>query len=500
MGDDTLERSRRVVGDEWSRGSRGRTGAGLLDRLLTWLAEHDALLLFLSVLVEEEGVPLPVPSDVAVLVAAHRAARGEMSLLSVFLIVQGATLIGASVLYWAGRRAGRPLLYRYGGILHLDQARLAKVERMVTQHGALAVIGGRLVPGLRIVNPLASGVFGVPYRQFLPALAVASSVYLAVVIAVGVVGGPALLEALKTGILPVRFVVTTLLLGGGGVLPGTPLAPGAGAPHSRASPGREQAPFARGSAAGRPGGQRRDGAGRVLAAGPAGPAGDSRRRSEPCWKPCSGGGRPSLARHLPLPAAAPGAEHPRVAGGPGGAAAVAGGGAGAVGGALAALAEPRLRGSAGVRGLGFALVPWLTSGLLYLPLIGAGPFGLALGAGWLPILGEAVRCAIFGISLGVLYRLVRLAPQPRKPRLAARVPPARGAHAGPRAVRGPASRPRPGPAPSPPDDLVWAAHLSSLPLVQHFRSGGTIRRLPSGRRWRLVGGRGRAGVAPGRGG
>ena len=85
---------------------------------------------------------------------------------------------------------------------------------MVTQHGALAVIVGRLVPGLRIVTPLACGVFRVPYRQFLPALAVASSVYLAVVIAVGVVGGPALLEALDLGILPVRFVVTTLLLGG----------------------------------------------------------------------------------------------------------------------------------------------------------------------------------------------------------------------------------------------------------------------------------------------
>src|SRR3712207_192254 len=105
--------------------------------LLSWLAQHDALLLFLSVLVEEGGVPLPVPSDVAVLLAAHRAARGEMTLLSVFLIVQAATLIGASVLYWAGRRAGRPLLYRYGGILHLDQTRLARVERLVRERGAL---------------------------------------------------------------------------------------------------------------------------------------------------------------------------------------------------------------------------------------------------------------------------------------------------------------------------------------------------------------------------
>ena len=126
----------------------------------------------------------------------------------------------------------------------------------------------------------------------------------------------------------------------------------------------------------------------------------------------------------------------------------------------AAVAEPRLRGSAGVRGLQFALVPWLTSGLLYLPLIGAGPFGLALGAGWLPILGEAVRCAIFGVSLGVLYRLVRLARQPRKHSGWRPGSAGAGRARRPRAIRGVRPRPRPRPAPSPPDDLVWAAHLS----------------------------------------
>jgi hypothetical protein len=78
-----------------------------------------------------------------------------------------------------------------------------------------------------------------------------------------------------------------------------------------------------------------------------------------------------------------------------------------------AVAEPRLRGSAGVRGLQFAVLPWLASGLLVLPLLGAGLFGLDLGVGWVPAVGEAVRCAFFGAALGVLYRLARLARQPR---------------------------------------------------------------------------------------
>jgi hypothetical protein len=80
----------------------------------------------------------------------------------------------------------------------------------------------------------------------------------------------------------------------------------------------------------------------------------------------------------------------------------------------AAFAEPRLQGRAGIRGLQFAVLPWLTSVLVLLPLLGAGPFGLALGAGWLPAIGEAVRCALFGTALGVLYRLVRLARRPRR--------------------------------------------------------------------------------------
>jgi membrane protein DedA with SNARE-associated domain len=381
------------------------------ERLVAWLVQHDALLLFLSVLVEEGGVPLPVPSDVAVLVAAHRAARGEMSLLMVFLLVQAATLIGASGLYWAGRWAGRPLLYRYGALLHLGPQRLARVERLVTERGAMAVIVGRLVPGLRIITPLACGVFRVPYPLFLPALAVASSLYLAIVMAIGVFGGPALLDALQKGLLPARFLVTTVLLGAAIFL----LERLGRRARAGLTPAHRVAAMERHSR---------------MAALAAGLGASAISGLAVTWLLALLGlvGWPAPERVLLETLERGGQALPAYASVT---AAVQSLGGVALpvglmvllpllvlaqlGWALlyAAVAEPRLRGSAGLRGLQFAVFPWLASSLIVLPLLGAGPLGLSLGVGWMPAAGEAVRAAFFGAALGVLYRLARLARQPR---------------------------------------------------------------------------------------
>jgi hypothetical protein len=75
------------------------------------------------------------------------------------------------------------------------------------------------------------------------------------------------------------------------------------------------------------------------------------------------------------------------------------------------IVEQRLRGRSPMRGLQFALLPWLFSSLVVFPMLGAGLFGLKISP--LLMAGELVRTAIFGVSLAIIYRLVRLARQPR---------------------------------------------------------------------------------------
>lgn len=69
----------------------------------------------------------------------------------------------------------------------------------------------------------------------------------------------------------------------------------------------------------------------------------------------------------------------------------------------AAVAEPRLRGRGWMRGTLFSLLPWALSIAVFFPLVGAGPLGLALGAGPLPALGNLIVHLAYGATLGAVY-------------------------------------------------------------------------------------------------
>lgn len=71
--------------------------------------------------------------------------------------------------------------------------------------------------------------------------------------------------------------------------------------------------------------------------------------------------------------------------------------------ALYILVEPRLTGPAWRRGVVFAMLPALVSLVVVLPLLGGGLFGLALGAGPLPAIGNVLLHVVYGAILGVVY-------------------------------------------------------------------------------------------------
>src|SRR4051794_36168299 len=113
----------------------------ILSQALLWfIQEWGELAIFLVFLLEEAGLPLPLPGDLALIWAGYRVASGQSSFLAVLLAVELATMVGASVLYWLGLRGGRPLIVRYGRFLHIDSARLARTEAWIGRHAMLTVL------------------------------------------------------------------------------------------------------------------------------------------------------------------------------------------------------------------------------------------------------------------------------------------------------------------------------------------------------------------------
>ncbi|HEX9015633.1 MAG TPA: DedA family protein [Chloroflexota bacterium] len=137
-----------------------------LHAIIVFLRENDEKALFLLLLVEESGVPLPAPGDIVIMFAGYRVFTGEMQLIEAGLAVTLAVQLGSTILYTLSRKLGHTLLFKYGEFIHLDQSRLEKVERWIHRHGPVMVLVGRLTPGLRTPTSIMAGVFEVPFRHF----------------------------------------------------------------------------------------------------------------------------------------------------------------------------------------------------------------------------------------------------------------------------------------------------------------------------------------------
>ncbi len=141
---------------------------------LALLTAHQYPGLFFLLLLEEAGVPLPLPGDTLIVFVGVRSRSGQANAALAILLVAAAATLGSSALYWLARRGGRPALARYGRFLHLHEERVDRMEARFRRWGPWAIVLGRLIPGLRTPTSVMAGLFGVPYRVFAPCTALSA--------------------------------------------------------------------------------------------------------------------------------------------------------------------------------------------------------------------------------------------------------------------------------------------------------------------------------------
>lgn len=138
---------------------------------LTPLLEHlNYGTIFILMLLE--STVLPVPSELVVAPAAYHAAGGN---LDVFLVILFGTLgadCGATINYVAGYYLGRPIIYKFansrvGHLCLLNQQKVERSEKYFNDHGMVATLTGRLIPGIRHLISIPAGLAKMKYWHFL---------------------------------------------------------------------------------------------------------------------------------------------------------------------------------------------------------------------------------------------------------------------------------------------------------------------------------------------
>ena len=137
-----------------------------------------------------ESTVVPVPSELVVSPAAYHAASGSMN---VWLIILFATIgadCGATINYLAGKYLGRPIIYKFanskwGKMCLLNQQKVEKSENYFNNHGKLATITGRLIPGIRHLISIPAGLAKMNYASFILYTTIGAGIWNCILAALG---------------------------------------------------------------------------------------------------------------------------------------------------------------------------------------------------------------------------------------------------------------------------------------------------------------------------
>jgi membrane protein DedA with SNARE-associated domain/rhodanese-related sulfurtransferase len=155
-----------------------------MQEMLEFLLHHIEMVLFLTVLAEQIGLPLPA---IPVLLAAGAVAGDGHAHLTVLTgLSVAACLLGDMVWFELGRHRGRKALQLLCRISLEPDACVRRTESLFVMHGIRALVVAKFLPGLSTLAPALAGLFGISVGRFLLFNGIGALLWSAAFLVVGV--------------------------------------------------------------------------------------------------------------------------------------------------------------------------------------------------------------------------------------------------------------------------------------------------------------------------
>jgi membrane protein DedA with SNARE-associated domain len=185
-------------------------------KLIVWYQAklHAGGYLLVAAMMAAESTILPIPSEAVIPFAAQDAhATGSHTVLGVILAGTIGSWVGAAIMYWVCRWAGRPLILKYGRYARITGAKVHAAERWAARFGPFGVFVARLLPVVRHLIGIPMGIVEMDFRFYSLCTLLGSALWCSVLAWVGVAAGndEQLLQGKMSHILPWLFGLIAVL-------------------------------------------------------------------------------------------------------------------------------------------------------------------------------------------------------------------------------------------------------------------------------------------------
>lgn len=136
-----------------------------------------------------EHIVPPFPGDTVTLAGAVLVAAGQLSLPATFLTVLAGSLVGSALDHAFGRWLARRMAVSGTGLWARRMPSLERAREAFRQHGDLALVLNRFLPGVRALLFVAAGFSGMPLGRVLALGALSATVWNSLILAGGLLLG-----------------------------------------------------------------------------------------------------------------------------------------------------------------------------------------------------------------------------------------------------------------------------------------------------------------------
>ena len=166
---------------------------GLVQPLLDWYTQslltggYPLIILLMAI----ESSVVPLPSELVIppgrLSRLHPSRRFDPRRSGVGRDIRELDRSGR--MYWASRLAGRPIVIRYGRFGFISPEKVAGAERWSARFGSFGIFASRLLPVIRHLIGIPSGIVRFPFARYSLYTVTGSLTWCAVLAAVSVAAG-----------------------------------------------------------------------------------------------------------------------------------------------------------------------------------------------------------------------------------------------------------------------------------------------------------------------
>lgn len=157
----------------------------------------------------------PVPSEIVLPLGGYFISinkLGIFGLLYGILFASVGTTVGAILYYYLALSLGRKFIEKYGKKVYIDKRKLKAAEKWFKKYGKMAVLIGRLIPGIRELISIPAGILKMNLGEYIFYTFVGANIWSTILVSSGYFFGKTPLPLLQQLSSFIFFIILLSLI------------------------------------------------------------------------------------------------------------------------------------------------------------------------------------------------------------------------------------------------------------------------------------------------